>query len=375
MLQTFHLRGYRSLLDFRLRLGRITVVTGENGVGKSNLYRALSLIQRLADGRFAEAIAMEGGMPSIVWAGDRKRNKPVRIGWEIETDFFNYEMECGLIPLAPGDPTQFRTDPDVKVEKLRLHQHGKGREVARRNGPAVKLREPDGRSQISPLTLARPESMLAEIRDGARYPGLTAAREILLSWRFYHQFRTDADSPLRRPQTGCWSPVLAHDGSNLAATLQTIIETDGEIALQTAITEAFPGIEWTPTGESGGFELGILRPGLKRWMTAAELSDGTLRFFCLCAALLSTRPPPLLILNEPETSLHPELMPALAGLVASVRPETQILIVTHSRELAAAISERVECKRLDLVIQKGETRLAEHAGPRRVWTFGDGEEE
>jgi predicted ATPase len=70
MLRTLHLRGYRSLRDFRLTLGRITVVTGGNGVGKSNLYRPLAMLQRMADGRFAEAVAQEGGMPSLLWAGE-----------------------------------------------------------------------------------------------------------------------------------------------------------------------------------------------------------------------------------------------------------------------------------------------------------------
>lgn len=51
MLESLHIRGYRSLRDFRLRLGDVTVVTGQNGVGKSNLYRALAMIQRMADGR------------------------------------------------------------------------------------------------------------------------------------------------------------------------------------------------------------------------------------------------------------------------------------------------------------------------------------
>lgn len=369
MLRTLHIRGYRSLLDFRIKLGRVTVVSGENGVGKSNLYRALALMQRLAEGRFAEAVAAEGGMPSLVWSGQRKRNEPIRVGWSLEHEFFQYEMECGLIPTEPGQETHFKTDPDFKIERLHLHQDGKGKEVARRKGPHVELRNESNRFEASPFPLHSPESMLSEIRDGVRFPGLAAAREVLLSWRFYHQFRTDEDSPLRRPQIGSWSPVLAHNGANLAATLRTIWENGRDAQLDEAIRDAFPDTSWRTLDDSGRFQIQILRPGLKRWLDASELSDGTLRFFCLCAAMLTPKPPPLMVLNEPETSLHPDLMPALARLIAQMPQETQVLLVTHSTALADAIDQEMECKRVELINVRGETRPATHGNSKRVWVF------
>ena len=74
-----------------------------------------------------------------------------------------------------------------------------------------------------------------------RYPELSALRSVLLGWRFYHQFRTDFESPLRRPQTGVRTPVLSHDGTDLAAALQTIFEMGDSDALKAAISEAFSG--------------------------------------------------------------------------------------------------------------------------------------
>ncbi|HVJ45967.1 MAG TPA: AAA family ATPase, partial [Luteolibacter sp.] len=118
MLESLHIRGYRSLRDFRLTLGRLTVVTGRNGVGKSNLYRALFLIQRMAEGRFAETLAAEGGMPHALWAGPRRKDEAKRLAWHLRHSDFEYAMECGLIPAAPGDPTAFKTDPDIKSETL-----------------------------------------------------------------------------------------------------------------------------------------------------------------------------------------------------------------------------------------------------------------
>ena len=372
MLRSVHFRGYRSLCDFRLKLAGVTVVTGENGVGKSNVYRALALTQKMAQGTFAAAVAEEGGMPSLLWAGDRKQNEPRRMRWELEHTDFQFETECGMIPSAPGDETLFRTDPDMKLEIL-CHGGAKGRVMARRKGPAIDLRSPDGKMETRPLPIHAPESMLSEVRDGIRYPALMAAREILLKWRFYHHFPTDPRSPLRQPTIGYWSPVLADDGGNLAANLQTLIESRRSGPLDEAVEMAFPGCEWSPVDDQGRFQLRLLRPGLKRWLEAAELSDGTLRFFCLCAALLTTRPPPLIVINEPEASLHPDLMPPLAKLVAKVSNDTQVLIVTHSRELAAEIAARCDAKVVDLVSFNGETRLAGQETSKRVWAF-DGNE-
>lgn len=371
VLEAIHIRGYRSLRDFRLRLGRVTVVTGQNGVGKSNLYRSLAILQRMADGRFAESIASEGGMPSLLWAGDWKKNDPKRISWEIRHADFQFEIECGLVPAQPNpfEPNPFLTDPDIKVESLRFsHQ---GRLMAQRKGPSVELRAPAGKMETSPLPLHSTESMLSEVRDAVSYPALAAARETILAWRFYHQFRTDVDSPMRRQQVGFWSPVLAHDGSNLAATLQSICESGKLYALDEIIGSAFPGITWHAVDKIGKFQLHLTRPEFARSFDASELSDGTLRFFCLAAALLTQKLPPLLVLNEPETSLHADLISPLAELISQVPETTQLLIVTHSQALADQIAERCEARVTELVSYESETRPANETSAKRVWTFGD----
>ena len=369
MLESIHVRGYRSLRDFRLRFGRVTVVTGRNGVGKSNLYHSLAMVQRMADGRFAEAIAREGGMPKLMWAGERRKDEQKRLSWELKDSDFEYAMECGLVMSSPSDPTVFRTDPDVKSESLRFSD--KSRLMAKRKRTAIELRNAEGKMEEYPLPFHEPESMLSEIRDGISFPALVAARETFLSWRFYHQFRTDADSPMRRPQVGFWSPVLTHDGTNLAATLQSIRESGKEDTLEEIIRSALPGLAWDAVDESGMFQLQITKPKLDRSFQAAELSDGTLRFFCLAAALFTEKLPPFLVLNEPETSLHADLVPALADLIASVPDTTQLLIVTHSSELAQKVADRCDAKVVELVTYKDETRPAEETSARRVWTFGE----
>ena len=67
-------------------------------------------------------------------------------------------------------------------------------------------------------------------------------REMIRGWRFYDHFRTDKDAPARKSQLGTRTPVLHHDGHDLAAALQTIREIGDSEALDAAISDAFPVI-------------------------------------------------------------------------------------------------------------------------------------
>ena len=74
------------------------------------------------------------------------------------------------------------------------------------------------------------------------------------------------------------------------------------------------------------------------------------------AALLTPRPPELLVLNEPETSLHPELIGPLADLIIAASARTQIIVVTHARPLVTALRDG-SARVLELVKEDGRTLL------------------
>ena len=99
-------------------------------------------------------------------------------------------------------------------------------------------------------------------------------------------------------------------------------------------------------------------PGLNRPLETAELSDGTLRYLCLLAALLSPRPPPFLALNEPETSLHPSLLEPLGRLIATASRQGQVFVTTHARELASELEAHAGATVLHLEKEAGATVLA-----------------
>ena len=182
-------------------------------------------------------------------------------------------------------------------------------------------------------------------------------REEIRSWRFYDHLRTDAEAPARRPQIGTHTPVLDDEGAHLAAALQTIREIgDGE-ALDAAVEDAFPGAGVEVENSQGRFEVLMRQPGLLRALAAAELSDGTLRYLLWIAALLTPRPPALLVLNEPETSLHPDLLPALARLIGGAAERSQVLVVSHAARLVAALERQPDCHRITLEKELGQTAV------------------
>src|SRR5437764_7576565 len=291
---------------------------------------------RAAQGQLARAIAAEGGTPSVFWAGGeriryQRKKPPKRVVLGFEGEDFGYELQAGLPGMNEyAFGTMFTLDPRVKEEYI--WPAGTKRRVLmmKRDEPSAWLRNAEGSMVSYPFKVLKQESVLSQIIDPHLYPEISALRHEILSWRFYHHFRTDLESPLRQPQIGVQTTLLNHAGSDLAAALQPILEIGDDAALREAIAEAFGGATLHIESMDTLFSLKLQVPGLLRPLQARELSDGQLRFLCLCAALLSPRPPSLLALNEPETSLHPDLIDALARLMVQASRSTQLWITTHS---------------------------------------------
>jgi len=105
--------------------------------------------------------------------------------------------------------------------------------------------------------------------------------------------------------------------------------------------------------------------GLLRPMSAGELSDGTLRYLLWVAALLTPRPPQLLVLNEPETSLHPDLLPALARLILQASKRSQVIVVSHAAGLIDTLQSEPDCHSIVLSKSFGDTQIAGTIDPPR----------
>ena len=380
MLSALAIANYRSLRQLTVPLGRLTVVTGPNGSGKSSVYRAMRLLAEIASGGAVRSLVREGGLASTLWAGPERfsaavlrgeapvqgtvRSEPVnlRLGFAGEgDDDFGYAIDIGLPPPVP--PSAFSHDPEIKREALWSGPVLRpASQLVDRKGPALRVRDEAGRWVAVERRIPAFASMMTEYADPRAAPEMLSLRERMRSWRFYDHFRSDAEAPARSPQLGTYTPVLANDGADLGAALQTIREIGDAEALDLALDDAFPGARVeVAVGPDGRFEVRMHQHGLLRALSAAELSDGTLRYLLWIAALLSPRPPSLLVLNEPETSLHPDLLPALGRLIAQAAAQTQVIVVSHATRLIAALDAAAGDVALQsIVLEKrlGETRIA-----------------
>ena len=381
MIRVFSVNNYRSVTDFVTELSQLNVVTGPNGCGKSNLYKALRLLSSSANGTLVREIAKEGGLSSVLYAGPDKlsrgmkdgsvpiqgnaKKNPVRLNLGFSSEDLGYSVSLGL-PLPGGgivedsvySATKFSLDPEIKRECIWSGSRYKPTScLVDRQGAVVKVRR--GRSwEVITNGLNSFDSILSEIVDPKNIPEIYQVRQSIRNWRFYDHFRTDRDSKTRIPKIGTRTPVLDHDGYELAAALQTIIEIGDKDALYDAIEDAFPGSRIKiRVDENALFSIEFFQAGLLRPLSEAELSDGTLRFLLLVAVLLTPRPPSLLVLNEPETSLHPDLLPALGKLIRKASQLTQVWVVSHANRLVSALSEDHYCHAIELDKELGQTYI------------------
>jgi predicted ATPase len=381
MLTALAVSGYRSLRDVVVPLSGLNLVTGANGSGKSNLYRALRLLADVAQGRAIASLAQEGGLSSVLWAGPEGSNLSMRQGYHavqgtrrkgpvslklgFASDDFGYAIDLGL-PVPGG--SVFDHDPEIKREVVWSGPALRPSAVlVDRRGPFVRSRA-DGDWLSLTQGLSTFDSMMTHCADPRSTPEMLLLREQIRGWRFYDHFRTDAASPARLPQIGTHTPVLGHDGRDLAAALETIRMIGDHEALAAAIDDAFPGSQVSVRVTDGWFSVEMQQHGLLRPLGAGELSDGTLRYLLWIAALLTPRPPQLLVLNEPETSLHPDLLPALGRLIVQAARRSQVIAVSHAGGLIDALQSEPECHAIVLRKDFGDTQVeGTLAPPRWEW--------
>ena len=370
MLHTVAIRGYRSLRELVVPLAGLTVVTGANGTGKSSVYRSLRLLADCGRGEVIGSLAREGGLESVLWAGPEQtsgarrtgtsqgttRTRPVALELGFAADDFGYLVDLGL-PQSAGHGSAFARDPEIKREAVFVGPRLRpAATLVRRGRDYAEVADESGRG-FTELTRALPtyRSVLAEYAHPGALPELAAVRERLRGWRFYDGFRVDADAPARQPRVGTRTPALADDGGDLAAAVQTIVEA-GFDDLAHAVAAAFDGATVSVAISDGLFELQLHQRGMLRPLRAAELSDGTLRFLLWGAALLSPSPPSLMVLNEPETSLHPDLVAPLATMIPSAAANTQVVVVTHSAAMRTHLAAD-DTSEVELCKEWGETRV------------------
>jgi predicted ATPase len=352
-IQELEVKGFRSLRNVQWKPGKLNVLIGPNGSGKSNLLQALELLKRATEGKLSDAVLRQGGIAALLWDA-----KAQRISWNLKSRleapqsepseaFYKLEMQ------QLGTSSAFR----IESETLQI-----GDNIRLDRGPATADIIDDNGIQMS-----LPQTLVSDEQSSLAYMALAGAQttmfsDSLMGWSFYQNLRTDREAPVRQAAIARLENKLAADGQNLASMLHTAYTGDREFKknLDAAMRAAF-GTDYEelifPPAADQRIQLRLRWRSLSTEQSAANLSDGTLRFLMLIAILTNPRPGDLIAIDEPETGLHPNMLPIIAELATEAAYQTQVIFTTHSPQFLDAFRDEAPTTTVT-EWEDGETRLS-----------------
>jgi predicted ATPase len=337
ILEELKIEGFRSLKSVTWKPGRLNVLIGPNGGGKSNLLSAMDLLRVAATGGLKEAVVRMGGMAPLVWDGQMRklRFRTLQSDSSQSAATFDYCLELDRLGEGAGYI--------VGSERFASTTRGNTHVIwDRANVDALKWKEVL-RSESETILAQMPSWAIGEYRS-ADSPATAAIQKGLRAWSVHRDIRTDASSEIRGGSVTRDETRVEPDGQNLIAVLHTLYENhrDFEGFLDKAMSAAFPNdydkLVFPPEAD-GRTQLRVRRKHRKRADSSADLSDGTLRFLLLMTILGSPDPAPLIAIDEPETGLHPRMLPIIAEGAANAALKSQVIFTTHSPEMLDAFRD------------------------------------
>ncbi len=321
-------KGFRRLVDIDIALRPLTVMIGVNGVGKSSLLESLSLLSSSAEGKLRERISEMGGLTALMTID---KAPILTLGTQIEV-----EADAPLsysITLAPSGAA-YRIQ-----EELLCQQRNPGPPPLKHiesRGVDIRYYDPDHGALTRPTWDHSPlESSLSQVPKMFQRP--EDLRRRLASATLYHVLNVDPRAPVRLPQTMQPADLPGADGETLVSCLYYLRETDRIRfeAIEDALRAAFPSFERLefPPVAAGTLAMAWRDLSFTKPLYTHQLSEGTLRFLWLVTLLQSPGLPSICMIDEPEVSLHPEMLSLLADLLREASSRSLVVVATHSDRL------------------------------------------
>lgn len=344
MFRRLTIRNFRSIEAATVDLGSFTVVVGPNGSGKSNFVDALVFLRDIA--KDAEsAVAARGGIDSVLM---RNSGRPhLRLGLHLATnsetlteDHLHHSL---VVRASENGAWRFRE------EHLEIVGKGKQQVIVDRAPNGGEVRGPKGSflfelsPQASALALARQHGLL-----GAKF------KKALLE---VQRYRFDVTA-MRQPQKADDGASLSENGANVASVVRRLRDhgdLDGAIA---TMRRLIPGLQDLRTISPGGFdalEFVQARSTGSTTFSASDMSEGTLRALGVVLAAHQLKKGSLLILEEPETNVHPGAAALIYDVLESASKRGDVLVTTHSPDLLDAAKDEtiLVCSHTDGVTRIG----------------------
>ena len=335
----------------------LNVLIGPNGSGKSNFLEAIALL-RAAPSGITDPISRMGGVRQWLWRGpDAPDSFTLEASVEYQPDgMVRHSLTLGhrndrpevideqVEPLGAYveliRPLSYyrlprKEEPDVDSSADRSTPHYS---AAPAGPPQATVR---GSRSIGFQSHYRPEHSLVHFAS-PEYLILWHLKEQYGQLRLYRDWFLGPSAACRRsPSTHDRADFLDEGGANLALVLSHF-HGENKRQVVTALKKLFDGIVNITCPVAGGTVALFLEESGNRVIPATRLSDGTIRYLCLLAILLHPEPPPIIVIEEPELGLHPDLLPTVADLLVSASKRSQLIVTTHSDVLVDALTDTPE---------------------------------
>jgi predicted ATPase len=331
--EKIRVQGFRRLHDLDLGLQPLNVVIGANGSGKTSLLGVFSLLAASAGGRLKETMSDLGGIDANLanlLAANGNKARFMAFDLAMEAPGYNpIEYRIAMTPQGIGYEIsdevlmQQRDEKPQPFEHIQAH-HGDVRYFEQKKG----LVRPNWEYNSTESALSQVPKMFQEPEE---------FRQRLASSTHYHVLDVGPRAPVRLPQQMRDAQLPGHDGEDLVSCLYTLRETDADRfeTIEATLQAGFPDFERLnfPPVAAGTLAMTWKDKTSKNPFYMHQLSEGTLRFLWLATLLQSPGLTAVTMIDEPEVSLHPELLSLLADLLREASQRTQVIVATHADRL------------------------------------------
>lgn len=324
-LNRINISGFRRLNEVNLPVRPFMALIGANGVGKTSLLDAFSILSASASGNLNTRLSQLGGIASLL-----TRGKTEDLSFLVDMDVPGYSPLEYQISLAPRANGYTISSEILSQERQGYRQPFKHIDSA--DGD-IRYYEIDSGRLIRPDWEHNPlETSLAQVPKMFRQS--EELRRILATATQYHVLDVGPRAPVKLPQAMKPATLPGPDGEDLVPYLYYLRETDRNRfdSIIDSLKAAFPDLGELnlPPVAAGMLAMTWTDRRFGKPFYMNELSEGTLRFLWLVSLLQSPNLSTVTMIDEPEVSLHPELLSLLADLMREASQRTQLIVATHS---------------------------------------------
>lgn len=337
-----HVEGMRTLADVTLKLDGLTVLIGDNGTGKSTLVEVCELLRCAASGSFgADLTKIHGGARSLLRFGCTQISLAVGVASGDHTYEYAFTVnENGLV--TKETLTALEEPPTVILSRREYND--------RRSGNFDILGAGDAKWFVEPNELG-----MASFGRNPPHPAIAAVLEALREIDVHLPFEAGPRwgqrvrglvSPLRESSIIAPANRLSRFGDNIANVFNALRNDYSETHwretmdyVQLGLGHNVESINTRADPSGGAIALRLKYKGINEQVPAFSLSDGMLAYLCFVALYRMAPKRSLLVFDEPEKHLHPELLMRVLGFFEAMAQQYPVVLATHSDRLLDGLTD------------------------------------